>query len=142
MQLKTCLLLALAALAISSGQLPAAEVPMPGNFSNERIYSVITSRFFDGDVDNNFYNRDRIEEGDPHYRGDFKGLAQKLAYIKPSLTVGGNRCLPVRMFEVYFYGIPQLNSFVNPISVALLHLRFLKILHIEMTRAFHHPLDG
>ena len=60
----------------------ASEIVVPNDLRQERIYSVITSRFFDGDSSNNFYNRERIEKGDPHYRGDFKGLAEKLAYIK------------------------------------------------------------
>ncbi len=60
----------------------AAEILLPADLRQERIYSVITSRFFDSDSDNNFYNRERIEKGDPHYRGDFKGLAAKLPYIK------------------------------------------------------------
>ncbi|MBU1106180.1 MAG: alpha-amylase [Candidatus Riflebacteria bacterium] len=58
------------------------EIPAPGDFRDERIYSVITSRFFDGDESNNYYNRERIEKDDPHYRGDFKGISQKLSYIK------------------------------------------------------------
>lgn len=59
-----------------------AEIPLPGDFRDERIYSVIVSRFYDGDETNNYYNYERIEKGDPHYRGDFKGLAARLDYIK------------------------------------------------------------
>ncbi|HNY11622.1 MAG TPA: alpha-amylase family glycosyl hydrolase [Candidatus Wallbacteria bacterium] len=66
---------------------PAAPLPPPANntgadFREETIYFAITTRFFDGDVSNNYYNRDRIKIGDPQWRGDFKGLAQKLDYIK------------------------------------------------------------
>lgn len=71
----------LALAGLTSG-VQAAEVLKPADIRNERIYSVITSRFYDGDEENNFYNRERIEKGDPHYRGDFKGLAEKLDYIK------------------------------------------------------------
>jgi glycosidase len=52
------------------------------DFREETIYFVITTRFFDGDSSNNYYNRDRIKAGDPHWRGDFKGLISKLDYIK------------------------------------------------------------
>jgi hypothetical protein len=53
-----------------------------GDFREETIYFLLTTRFFDGDAGNNFYNRDRIKIGDPHWRGDFKGLIQQLDYIK------------------------------------------------------------
>lgn len=58
------------------------------DFREETIYFLITTRFYDGDPDNNFFCRDRIkfnaagEPEDPHWRGDFKGLIQKLDYIK------------------------------------------------------------
>ncbi len=74
------LLLCLTCCATAAAQEP--ELPAPGDFRDERIYSVITSRFFDADEENNYYNYERIEKGDPHYRGDFKGLAQKLIYIR------------------------------------------------------------
>ncbi len=58
-----------------------------GDFREEIIYFLLTARFYDGDSTNNDFNRDRIhfdENGvatDPHWRGDFKGLIQKLDYI-------------------------------------------------------------
>lgn len=52
------------------------------DFRAETIYFVLTARFYDGDESNNYYNRDRIMPGDPHWRGDFKGLIQQLDYIK------------------------------------------------------------
>lgn len=52
------------------------------DFRTETIYFVLTARFYDGDESNNYYNRDRIMPGDPHWRGDFKGLIQQLDYIK------------------------------------------------------------
>ncbi|WP_197278151.1 alpha-amylase family glycosyl hydrolase [Vibrio furnissii] len=52
------------------------------DFRQETIYFVLTARFYDGDSSNNYYNRDRIKAGDPHWRGDFKGLISQLAYIK------------------------------------------------------------
>ncbi|NQZ65138.1 starch-binding protein, partial [Crocosphaera sp.] len=58
------------------------------DFREETIYFLLTTRFYDGDPSNNFFCRDRIkfnnrgEAEDPHWRGDFKGLIQKLDYIK------------------------------------------------------------
>ncbi len=52
------------------------------DFRKETIYFVLTARFYDGDANNNYYNRDRYKAGDPHWRGDFKGLIAKLDYIK------------------------------------------------------------
>lgn len=53
-----------------------------GDFRKETIYFLLTARFYDGDPSNNYYNRDRYKAGDPHWRGDFKGLIAKLDYIK------------------------------------------------------------
>ena len=52
------------------------------DFREETIYFLLTTRFYDGDSGNNYYNRDRLKIGDPHWRGDFKGLIEKLDYIK------------------------------------------------------------
>ncbi len=58
------------------------------DFREETIYFLITTRFYDGDPSNNFFCRDRIQfDGagnpvDPHWRGDFKGLIQRLDYIR------------------------------------------------------------
>jgi glycosidase len=61
----------------------------PGDFREETIYFVITTRFYDGDPSNNFFCRDRIrfdpetgEAIDPHWRGDFRGLIARLDYIR------------------------------------------------------------
>lgn len=59
------------------------DVPSGNNdFREETIYFLLTARFYDGDSSNNYYNRDRYKAGDPHWRGDFKGLIQQLDYIK------------------------------------------------------------
>ena len=55
---------------------------LTNDFREETIYFLMTARFYDGDTSNNYYNRDRIKEGDPQWRGDFKGLIQQLDYIK------------------------------------------------------------
>ncbi|MCX8129035.1 MAG: Ig-like domain-containing protein [Clostridia bacterium] len=52
------------------------------DFRSESIYFLLTTRFYDGDSNNNYYNRDRIKNGDPQWRGDFKGLIEKLDYLK------------------------------------------------------------
>ena len=64
------------------------------DFREETIYFVMTSRFYDGDPSNNAptewssYNSDPTinptitDPEDVTWRGDFKGLIQKLAYIK------------------------------------------------------------
>ena len=67
----------------------AAEGPGLPDFREETIYFLITTRFYDGDPSNNFFCRDRIkfnavtrEAEDPHWRGDFRGLIQRLDYIR------------------------------------------------------------
>ncbi|MFZ5950538.1 MAG: alpha-amylase family glycosyl hydrolase, partial [Candidatus Rifleibacteriota bacterium] len=63
--------------------IPPELPPQTGSdFREETIYFLITTRFYDGDEKNNFYCRDRIKKGDPHWRGDFKGLIEKLDYLE------------------------------------------------------------
>ena len=56
------------------------------DFREETIYFVMTSRFYDGDPSNNVHCWDDEKAGnpdsDPAWRGDFKGLIEKLDYIK------------------------------------------------------------
>ena len=54
------------------------------DFRDESIYFVITTRFYDGDPGNNAQCWDgaSANHGDPCWRGDFKGLIEKLDYIK------------------------------------------------------------
>ncbi len=59
------------------------------DFREETIYFLLTTRFYDGDPSNNFFCRDRIrfdpatgQAIDPHWRGDFKGLIQRLDYLR------------------------------------------------------------
>lgn len=53
------------------------------DFRDETIYFAMTTRFYDGDPNNNVYCWDGIlNEKDPEWRGDFKGLIDKLDYIK------------------------------------------------------------
>ena len=52
----------------------------------ETIYFVMTTRFYDGDTGNDVHCWDDGTAGngndDPAWRGDFKGLGEKLDYIK------------------------------------------------------------
>ena len=56
------------------------------DFRDESIYFVITTRFYDGDPSNNARTSEDTKaqnpENDPSWRGDFKGLIEKLDYIK------------------------------------------------------------
>lgn len=53
------------------------------DFRDETIYFAMTTRFYDGDPDNNTYCWDGVlNVKDPEWRGDFKGLIDKLDYIK------------------------------------------------------------
>ncbi len=63
--------------------------PDPLNSSDPRedtLYFVMTTRFYDGDTGNNVHCWDdhvaNNPDSDPAWRGDFKGLADKLDYIK------------------------------------------------------------
>lgn len=61
-----------------------APIPSPTgkDFREETIYFLITTRFYNGDAGNDYYNRDRFKKDDPQWRGDFKGLIEKLDYIR------------------------------------------------------------
>jgi alpha-amylase len=84
----------------------AAPFPSPADWRNENIYQIFTDRFNDGDPSNNNIESGR---GSPYaptdstgiHGGDFKGIQQKLDYIKSlgataiwispiPLNVGGN----------------------------------------------------
>ncbi|MGN0069874.1 MAG: alpha-amylase family glycosyl hydrolase [Prevotella sp.] len=53
------------------------------DFRDETIYFAMTTRFYDGDPQNNTYCWDGVlNVNDPEWRGDFQGLIDKLDYIK------------------------------------------------------------
>lgn len=56
--------------------------PSRTDFRDESIYFVMTTRFYDGDASNNTHCWDGNNPGDPAWRGDFKGLIEKMDYIK------------------------------------------------------------
>ena len=81
--MKRCTTLLLSLLAL----LPAVAgtfFPSRTDFRDEQIYFVITTRFYDGDPSNNTqcWDNQSKNAGDPAWRGDFKGLIDKLDYIK------------------------------------------------------------
>ena len=69
-------------LFLSTSALGASFVGGRTDFRDETIYFVITTRFYDGDAANNVHCWDGNNTGDPAWRGDFKGLIEKLDYIK------------------------------------------------------------
>ncbi len=54
------------------------------DFRDESIYFAMTTRFYNGDTSNDVqcWSGTQYNVGDPAWRGDFKGLIQKLDYIK------------------------------------------------------------
>ena len=62
------------------------DTPERTDLREDSIYFIITTRFYDGDKNNNVHCWDDAKannpDSDPAWRGDFKGLIQKLDYIK------------------------------------------------------------
>lgn len=78
---------AAAAMAVSSISAGASSfVGERTDFRDETVYFAITTRFYDGDPANNVLCWDnqaaQIADRDPAWRGDFKGIIDKLDYIK------------------------------------------------------------
>ncbi|ASS66823.1 MULTISPECIES: carbohydrate binding domain-containing protein [unclassified Paenibacillus] len=82
-----------AASAPASATTGDAPPPAPGgtpigtDMREDSIYFVMTARFYDGDSSNNMGGQLNVSSGnaagnDPMFRGDFKGLMDKLDYIK------------------------------------------------------------
>ena len=85
----TLLLLTLLMWAFAMPQSASADNVFNQNrtdFRDETIYFAMTTRFYDGDPTNNVCGWDhqsvQIANGDPDWRGDFKGLIDRLDYIK------------------------------------------------------------
>ena len=79
---------AVAALSLSAAAL-SAHAAFTGertDFRDETIYFAMTTRFYDGDPANNVLcwdnQQSQIASKDPCWRGDFKGLIERLDYIK------------------------------------------------------------
>ena len=75
--LATCLLVAATVTA-------ATYFPSRTDFRDEQIYFLLPTRFYDGDPSNNTqcWENQSKNAGDPAWRGDFKGLIEKMDYIK------------------------------------------------------------
>ncbi len=67
-------------------KLPSSTETERTDLREDSIYFIITTRFYDGDTSNNVHCWDDTKannpDSDPAWRGDFKGLIQKLDYIK------------------------------------------------------------
>lgn len=72
----------------------------------DTIYFVITTRFYDGDTGNDVHCWDDSQannpDSDPAWRGDFKGLIDKLDYIKARIQRNldyscCNKCVRLRL---------------------------------------------
>ncbi|MFD8643509.1 carbohydrate binding domain-containing protein [Streptomyces zaomyceticus] len=66
---------------------PGTGKPLGTDPRKDPIYFVLTARFYDGDTSNNRGGSQHTKSGnaangDPMFRGDFKGLVQKLDYVK------------------------------------------------------------
>ncbi|MER5200136.1 carbohydrate binding domain-containing protein [Streptomyces sp. NPDC002755] len=66
---------------------PANGTPLGTDPRKDPIYFVLTARFYDGDTANDRGGSQHVKSGnaandDPMFRGDFKGLVEKLDYIK------------------------------------------------------------
>ncbi|MDG0808024.1 carbohydrate binding domain-containing protein [Cohnella rhizosphaerae] len=79
-----------AAATAKTGDAPlpsAGGTPLGGDAREDSIYFVVTARFNDGDTSNNRGGQLNVKSGnaannDPMFRGDFKGLMEKLDYVK------------------------------------------------------------
>ena len=85
-KLKLFFLLAILLIGNAAVSLAQTFVGERTDFRDETIYFAMTTRFYDGDPKNNVCGWDhqsvQIANGDPDWRGDFKGLIEKLDYIK------------------------------------------------------------
>ncbi|MDE7159468.1 MAG: starch-binding protein [Muribaculaceae bacterium] len=86
---KKCIASAATAAALAAPLTAAGQNAFVGDrtdFRDETIYFAMTTRFYDGDPTNNVCGWDRqnvqIANNDPDWRGDFKGLIDRLDYIK------------------------------------------------------------
>lgn len=84
----TAVMISTCALGYSNNiaEVQAAEAGTGFDLRDESIYSVMITRFYDGDTGNNIHCWDDAQannpDSDPAWRGDFKGLIDKIQYIK------------------------------------------------------------
>ena len=85
--MKKIYLVLLIAMLLVTGVAKSSAKSFIGNrtdFRDETIYFMITTRFYDGDKNNDTqcWDNQTANAGDPAWRGDFKGIIEKLDYIK------------------------------------------------------------
>lgn len=68
-------------LCLAATALPAGEVVIDPDWRGQTIYHLLLARFADGDPGNDFYDRERVASGDPHWRGDCAGAIAHLDHI-------------------------------------------------------------
>ncbi len=78
------LFLTMAAFFLAVTVTAATFFPSRTDFRDEQIYFLLPTRFYDGDPSNNTqcWDNQSKNAGDPAWRGDFKGLIEKMDYIK------------------------------------------------------------
>ena len=71
-------------LLIAASLMATTYFPSRTDFRDEQIYFLLPTRFYDGDPSNNTqcWDNQAKNAGDPAWRGDFKGLIEKMDYIK------------------------------------------------------------
>ncbi len=84
MKTLTSLIVAVMLTCIHMSAMAAGFVGSRDDFRDESIYFLLTTRFYDGDPSNNTqcWDNQEANKGCPPWRGDFKGLIEKLDYIK------------------------------------------------------------
>lgn len=82
--IKARIFLLFVGLLVASCVSAATFYPSRTDFRDEQIYFLLPTRFYDGDPSNNTqcWDNQSKNAGDPAWRGDFKGLIEKMDYIK------------------------------------------------------------
>ena len=137
------ILLLVLGLAAAAG-IDAAAFPSPDDWRDENIYQIFTDRFADGDPAN---NNAESSHGSPYapaesrgiHGGDFKGIQQKLDYIKSlgasaiwitpiPLNIGGNSAYHGYAAQDFYTLAPHLGTMTDLSNmVAAAHARGIKV---------------
>ncbi len=123
----------------------SAPFPSPSDWRNENIYQIFTDRFYDGDPSNDNVEAGRNSPYDPTsptgiHGGDFKGIQQKLDYIKSlgataiwispiPLNVGGNSAYHGYAAQDFYTLAPHWGTMADLSNmVAAAHARGIKVI--------------
>ena len=81
---KLTIFLLLAGMCLSSLATTLSTFGSRTDFRDESIYFLMTTRFYNGDPSNDTqcWDAQQYNVGDPAWRGDFKGVIERLDYIK------------------------------------------------------------